>query len=289
MSQRIRTIKPDVLLDDGLANVSIEAHFLLIGLPCLADREGRLEDRPLLIRSLIFPYRPTVNVDACLSELQKAGRVVRYDAGGHKLIQILEWDRDQRPHKRESPSKLPPIPDNYTKAQPSPDQGQHMDMPASNQGLEQPGGIRDLGSGIRDLGSKSSGPAAPPATRSAHQVPLVDVPVAPKKTNAAGEFHAWARSKSRPKLAPDAPDNCTLAEGQWPRLSMVLKEHGVVKVQAAFEKFMADEYALSRGLPLGLFVGQWERWVGAVTAAPIMPKPTRAPAPGTKWTEEDVA
>ena len=107
---RIRSIKVDQFLDDGLTEVSLEAHFLLLGLPCLADSAGRLEDRPRKIQALLFAYRPEVKVDALLSELVRSGHVVRYEADGGRYLQIENGETDQRPHIKEAESAIPPAP-----------------------------------------------------------------------------------------------------------------------------------------------------------------------------------
>jgi hypothetical protein len=93
---RIRSIKSDLFMDDGLAEVSLEAHFLLAGLPCIADSEGRLEDRPRRIKAQVFPYRDA-DVDRCLDELARSGYVRRYEADGGRYIQVSNWERDQGP------------------------------------------------------------------------------------------------------------------------------------------------------------------------------------------------
>lgn len=289
---RLRTIKPDFFLDEELSGVSIEAHFLLAGLWTIADREGRLEDRPRRIQVQVFPYRQ-VNVDACLDELHQAHRVIRYSVEGKPLLQIVDWARDQRPHIREAPSHLPPPPQLCTEHQPSTDPAPATSRRLPGEITAEPAGIRDQGSEIGDLRSRSSeSPSAPPAARAGGSGPsqgsLVEVP-SQRRTTQAQEFVLWARAQSRPRLAPDAPDNCVLQNGQWPRLGQALKAHGLLKLQAAFSLYLADRYALEEGLPLGLFVGQWEKWVGRVTApAAENTKQSRAPASGSHWTEDDL-
>lgn len=103
---RLRTLKPDYYLDEGLSEVSLEAHFLLSGLWTIADRAGRLEDRPRRIKVQVFPYRD-VDVDKALGELAASGYVVRYEADGKRLLQVADWERDQRPHFKEPPSQFP--------------------------------------------------------------------------------------------------------------------------------------------------------------------------------------
>ncbi len=80
---------------------------LFEGLWVLADRAGRLEDRPLRIKGEIFPYRDGLNVDAMLNWLEANGFIQRYTAEGKKCILVLEFVKHQNPHKNEAESELP--------------------------------------------------------------------------------------------------------------------------------------------------------------------------------------
>lgn len=104
---RIRTIKPEFFKDEELAELSLAARMLFIGLWTLADREGRLEDRPKRIKADVFPY-DDINVDHELGRLHEAGFIVRYEAEGRKYIQVVTFLRHQRPHHKEEPSTIPP-------------------------------------------------------------------------------------------------------------------------------------------------------------------------------------
>lgn len=149
-------------MDDGLEAVSLEAHFLLAGLPVLADSAGRLEDRPKRIQAQIFPYRPTVDVDACLSELAKTGHVARYVVRGVRYLQVVNWEKDQRPHVKEADSVIPP-PADYT----GPRQGSELagNSPGTRRG--ESAGIMGVGSGVLDSGSGIRDSEVPPASRPA--------------------------------------------------------------------------------------------------------------------------
>lgn len=48
---RIRQVKPEFYLDDELAQCSRDARLLFPGLWILADRAGRLENRPAKIKA----------------------------------------------------------------------------------------------------------------------------------------------------------------------------------------------------------------------------------------------
>lgn len=107
---RIRSIKPDFFMDEDLAEVSPLARLLYIGLWTLADKEGRLEDRPKRIKASLFPYDCT-DVEPLLAELAQHGFIVRYEAEGRVCIAIPSFLKDQRPHPKETSYGLPPPPE----------------------------------------------------------------------------------------------------------------------------------------------------------------------------------
>ena len=53
---RARNIKPGFFKNEFLADLPFETRLLFIGLWTLADREGRLEDRPRKIKMELFAY-----------------------------------------------------------------------------------------------------------------------------------------------------------------------------------------------------------------------------------------
>lgn len=104
---RSRNIKPTFFKNDTLAELPFEARLLFIGLWTLADRKGRLEDRPKRIGGELFPYE-TLNVDDLLNQLASKrdpdGRpafIVRYAAEGRRYIHVVNFCRHQNPHKQE--------------------------------------------------------------------------------------------------------------------------------------------------------------------------------------------
>ncbi len=103
---RARNIKPGFFKNEQLADLPFEYRILFQGLWCEADRDGRLEDRPKRIKAEVFPY-DAVDVDTGLNALQAAGFIVRYDAGGRRCIEVLNFAKHQNPHKKEAASSLP--------------------------------------------------------------------------------------------------------------------------------------------------------------------------------------
>lgn len=104
---RSRNIKPGTMENEDLASLSALHRLLFIYLWMLADREGRLEDRPLRIKAKTLPYDITADVDAMLTDLHDSGFITRYAVGGGKYIQIDTFDKHQKPHANEVKSAIP--------------------------------------------------------------------------------------------------------------------------------------------------------------------------------------
>lgn len=108
---RIRTIKPEFFKDEQLAELSPWARLLFIGLWGLADRDGRLEDRPMRIKVEILPYDDEQDVNILLDELANHTQhfIIRYEAEGKKVIQIRTFTKHQRINgtEKDYPSLLP--------------------------------------------------------------------------------------------------------------------------------------------------------------------------------------
>lgn len=104
---RARNIKPGFFKNEDLVELRFEVRLLFAGLWTLADREGRLEDRPKRIKMEIFPA-DDVDVDRALMELYDTGHIVRYEVDQKDYIWIPAFLDHQKPHRNEAPSKIPP-------------------------------------------------------------------------------------------------------------------------------------------------------------------------------------
>lgn len=104
---RARNIKPGFFTNEVLATLPALTRLLFVGLWTLADREGRLEDRPGKIKLQVLPS-DDVDVDAALAELATAGFIERYVVEGARYIQVVKFTQHQTPHVRESASVIPP-------------------------------------------------------------------------------------------------------------------------------------------------------------------------------------
>ncbi|MBK9427290.1 MAG: hypothetical protein IPN63_07860 [Gammaproteobacteria bacterium] len=101
---RIRTIKPDFFKHDKVSDLKPLARLLFISLWCLADRRGRLEDRPKRIKVECLPY-DDCDVDALLWELHNAGFIDRYEIEGLQIIEISSFEKHQRISGKEAESE----------------------------------------------------------------------------------------------------------------------------------------------------------------------------------------
>ena len=106
---RSRNIKPGFFLNDELAECDPLARLLFAGLWCIADREGRLEDRPKRIKAEVLPY-DDCDIDQLLNQLAEHGFIIRYEIAGNRYIQVTNFSKHQNPHVREAASNIPPPP-----------------------------------------------------------------------------------------------------------------------------------------------------------------------------------
>lgn len=105
---RSRNIKPDFFRDAELAEVTIEARYLFIGLWCLADREGKLKDKPKQIRFEVFPETKTNDdIETLLDMLCKHDLIIRYTVLNCQYIKVVNFLKHQSPHHTEMQSKIP--------------------------------------------------------------------------------------------------------------------------------------------------------------------------------------
>jgi len=106
---RARNIKPGFFINEDLAEVDAHGRLLFIGLWCLADREGKLEDRPKRIKGELFRYDAISYeiVDEQLSKLNELGLIIRYEIDGLRYIFIPNFLKHQSPHYNEKPSTIP--------------------------------------------------------------------------------------------------------------------------------------------------------------------------------------
>lgn len=106
---RARSLKPGFFTNEYLAMLPPLTRILFEGLWCLADREGRLEDRPRRIKQAILGY-DNADVDTMLTELADVDPpfIIRYTtSSGGAFIQIVNFLRHQHVHVKEAASVIP--------------------------------------------------------------------------------------------------------------------------------------------------------------------------------------
>ncbi len=103
---RSRNIKPGFFTNDELAEIEPLGRLLFAGLWTIADREGRLEDRPKRIKAEILPY-DDCDVDYLLQQLHDRNFILRYEVNGKRYIQVVNFKKHQNPHVKEPPSTIP--------------------------------------------------------------------------------------------------------------------------------------------------------------------------------------
>jgi hypothetical protein len=201
MPLRTRLLRPGFFENEDLAALPPYARLLFAGLWLLADRAGRVEDRPVRIKAAIFPYED-VEVDPLLDALAASGFITRYTVAGYRGVSIVKFLAHQMPHVREAPSTLPaPDPDDLAKtlsqnekpgkgsakAMPRPCLGSAGALPRSSVSVSvfdpvsDPVPVTGSGSGpdaVPELGS-GSGPVSVPASPSSFESPAQIAPSFP--------------------------------------------------------------------------------------------------------------
>lgn len=104
---RARNIKPSFFKNELLGQADPLLGMLFISLWTLADKAGRLEDRPLRIKAETFPYRDGIDINGYLTELLALGFIDRYEVNGLKIIEVVNFVKHQTPHSTEKVSELP--------------------------------------------------------------------------------------------------------------------------------------------------------------------------------------
>jgi len=103
---RSRNIKPGFFKNEILGTSDPLLTIVFAGLWCAADREGRIEDRPLRLKAEILPYRENIDFNGYLTELARLEFIRRYENNGIAVIEVINFKKHQNPHPRENPSEL---------------------------------------------------------------------------------------------------------------------------------------------------------------------------------------
>lgn len=102
-------ISGSIFADEWFGPLDFFEKTLWIGLfAACADDQGRLQDNLYIVRSALFPYQdiPIEQIETALMQFATDGKIIRYQADGHRYIQIINWFEHQQP-KWANPSKYP--------------------------------------------------------------------------------------------------------------------------------------------------------------------------------------
>lgn len=188
---RRRSLHPNFFHDEVLVTLPPLYRLLFEGLWCLADREGRLEDRPVRIKMQVLPM-DEVDVDDVLDVLARHGMVRRYTVAGVRYLLVVNFRRFQHPHPSEAASVFP-----------GPDSDARRDVPAAN-AAGNPDGYR-TGTGRNEVQLRAGyKPSDTQAFGSTPQTPLRGaIPMRPAKLRRRAEDirRNWMRCKHDPACA----------------------------------------------------------------------------------------
>lgn len=108
---RRRSIQHTAPKDEDVASMSLAARYVWAYLPCYADREGKLDDKPFYLKVEILPL-DDVDMDGILDELALKKHIYRFTAkkDGRKYIHIRNFTKYQTPHKAEALSTIEDAP-----------------------------------------------------------------------------------------------------------------------------------------------------------------------------------
>lgn len=225
---RSRNIKPGLFKNEVLGVADPLLTLLFEGLWLLADREGRLEDRPLRIKAEVFPYRDGIDMEAMLNWLQSYGFIRRYEAQGRKCIAVLEFVRHQNPHKNEPESSLP-APDEIGTT------SEKIGSTRADSGFL----IPDSGLLIPESAADAATPAAPPpAPKPKNRKPIKTL--MPDDFGVSERVKSWAAEKGHGRLAEHLESF---------RSKCAAKGYAYVDWDEAFMNAIRDDWAKLRGQP----------------------------------------
>jgi len=108
---RARVVHPNFFLNEALfeaeARAQLPLRLAFAGLWTQADREGRFEWRPGVLKLAIMPW-DAVDFTAVLDALEAAGFVRSWTHEDRRYGWIPAFRKWQKPHPREAPSRIPP-------------------------------------------------------------------------------------------------------------------------------------------------------------------------------------
>lgn len=128
---RARNLKPGFFVNEYLGTCDPLEALFFEGLWTLADRYGRLENRPLRMKAQIFPYRnlTTQVITGFVQNLSVHGFLTLYTINGQDFIEVCNFSKHQNPHKNEKGGDIP--------KPPQPPESKDSSSSSSNYGSDQ--------------------------------------------------------------------------------------------------------------------------------------------------------
>jgi len=106
---RSRNIKPAFFQNEDLVELDYSTRLLFIGLWCLADKAGRLENRPKKIKMQLFPA-DDLDLPRAILGLAEKKLVTLYVVDSVEYIEVVNFLKHQNPHHKEAQSTIPSPP-----------------------------------------------------------------------------------------------------------------------------------------------------------------------------------
>jgi hypothetical protein len=92
---RRRAVHADIWQDEKFAKLSFPARLLFIGIITLSNDYGKLRGNPTYLKSNIFPYDDSVNLENSLKELTDKKIIISYSNNGEQFLKIKNWFKHQ--------------------------------------------------------------------------------------------------------------------------------------------------------------------------------------------------
>ena len=204
---RTRNLKPGFFKNEDLADLPPLVRLLFAGLWCLADRDGRLEDRPRRLKAEILPFDdgdPDQMLDALANSPGKF--IVRYVSDGKRFIAIPQFNRHQNPHVAEKAAGFPPPPGVESEERPE-RQEQSLQNPSTDTApdkhsasMMQAPDANDTAS-IAALNENGSGRALNLKPSSCHLPPFSSHEVLVDETIRDDHLCSWSKEKEKDVLS----------------------------------------------------------------------------------------
>lgn len=267
---RARNIKPGFFTNDELVELPMATRLLFIGLWTIADREGRLEDRPKKIKMEVFPA-DDVDVDEALSTLVNSAFIQRYQVDEARYIQITNFTKHQRPHSNETASVIPPPNNRSRRTTPKKAHESGQNQETVNHGekggapkskaLRPDTGYLDTDSLIPDSGLSDCGvaDADAPGSPDIHDEPEVIEP--PKRMPRNGDAQRLLATLHEDILGIGPPTKF----GQAVKQADDLVKAGctVNELQEIVAWLLRDPWHASKGITIATVLQQRDKWLSS--------------------------